>query len=70
MLVRNTQNHLSRLRKDKPGLAVLFENELGEIVGKLGSAFPRSLGMEAQGAFRDRLLPRKRGSLPKSERAN
>ncbi len=51
MLVRNTQNHLSRVRKDKPGLAIVFENELGEIIGKLGSAFPRSLGMEAQGRF-------------------
>ncbi|MEX1032778.1 MAG: type I-C CRISPR-associated protein Cas8c/Csd1 [Cellvibrionaceae bacterium] len=51
VLIRNTQHHLSRLRKDKPGLAVNLEKDLGEIVGKLGPEFPRSLRIESQGHF-------------------
>jgi CRISPR-associated protein Csd1 len=51
MLLRNAQNHLSRLRKDKPGLAFNLEREIGQIVEKLGTSFPRSLGLEAQGRF-------------------
>lgn len=51
MLLRNGQHHLSRLKKDKPGLAIHMENELGEIVNLLGEAFPRNLRLEAQGRF-------------------
>jgi len=51
MLLRNAQHHLSRLRKDKPGLAINLEREVGEIVDLLGTVFPRSLPLEAQGRF-------------------
>lgn len=51
VLLRNTQHHLSRLRKDKPGYAVNLEREIGEIIGLLGPTFPRSLRIEAQGHF-------------------
>lgn len=51
MLVRNAQHHLSRLRKDKPGLAVTLERDIGEIIDLLGSAFPRAMAIEAQGHF-------------------
>ncbi|WP_148713840.1 type I-C CRISPR-associated protein Cas8c/Csd1 [Chitinolyticbacter meiyuanensis] len=51
MLLRNVQHHLSRLRKDKPGLAVTLEASIGQIVDGLGNAFPRSLRLEAQGHF-------------------
>jgi CRISPR-associated protein Csd1 len=51
VLLRNAQHHLSRLRKDKPGYAVMLEKEVGEIVDLLGTSFPRSLGIEAQGHF-------------------
>lgn len=51
MLVRNAQHHLSRVRKDKPGFAVNLEKEVGEIVDRLGTTFPRSLRIEAQGHF-------------------
>jgi CRISPR-associated protein Csd1 len=51
MLLRNTQNHLAKLRKEKPGLAHTFEREIGEIVDGLGSTFPRSLRLEDQGRF-------------------
>lgn len=50
MLLRNAQHHLSRLRKDKPGLAVNVERDIGETVALLAD-FPRSLRIEAQGRF-------------------
>jgi CRISPR-associated protein Csd1 len=51
MLLRNARHHLSRLRKDRPGLAVNLQKELGEIVELLGPTFPKSLRIEAQGHF-------------------
>lgn len=51
VLLRNAQHHLGRLRKDNPGFAVNLEKEIGEIVDRLGTAFPRSLRIEAQGQF-------------------
>lgn len=51
VLLRNTQHHLSRLRKDKPGLAVNLEKEIGKIVDGLDSRFPKSLRIEDQGRF-------------------
>lgn len=51
VLLRNTQNHLSKLRKDKPKLAGFFEREIREIVDGLSEHFPRSLRIEAQGQF-------------------
>ncbi|WP_339645391.1 type I-C CRISPR-associated protein Cas8c/Csd1 [uncultured Porticoccus sp.] len=51
ILLRNTQNHLSKIRKEKPGLAVSMEKEVGEIFGLLGTTFPKSLRLENQGHF-------------------
>lgn len=51
VLLRNTQNHLGKLRKEKPGLAVNLEKEVGQIVDALPPAFPRSLPVEEQGRF-------------------
>jgi CRISPR-associated protein Csd1 len=51
VLLRNTQHHLSRLKKDKPGLAHVMEREISEIVGGLEAQFPRSLRIEEQGRF-------------------
>lgn len=51
MLLRNTQNHLAKLRKEKSGLAVTLEREISEIVDGLPSHFPRSLRLEDQGRF-------------------
>lgn len=51
MLLRNTQNHLAKVRKERPGLAHNLEREIGEIIGGLGSQFPRSLKLEDQGRF-------------------
>lgn len=51
MLLRNTQNHLAKLRKEKPGLAVTLEKEISEIIDGLPPQFPRSLRLEDQGRF-------------------
>ena len=51
VLLRNTQNHLGKLRKDKPGLAVVLEKDIREIVDGLSEKFPRSLLIEDQGRF-------------------
>jgi len=51
VLLRNTQNHLGKLRKDKPGMAVNLEKDIREIVDGLSEQFPRSLRIEDQGRF-------------------
>lgn len=51
VLLRNAQNHLGKLRKEKGGLAVVLEKEIGQTIDLLGTTFPRSLLIEAQGRF-------------------
>lgn len=51
LLIRGAQNHLSKVRKEKPGLAVTLEREIEGIVGHLPGTFPRSLRLEEQGRF-------------------
>ncbi|UXI67305.1 type I-C CRISPR-associated protein Cas8c/Csd1 [Tahibacter amnicola] len=51
VLLRNAQNHLSKIRKEKAGLAVVLEKEIGAIVDSLETSFPRSLAIAAQGRF-------------------
>lgn len=51
MLLRNAQNHLANLRKEKPGLAHHLEREIGEIIDGFGTQFPRGLKLEDQGRF-------------------
>lgn len=51
VLLRNTQNHLGKLRKEKPGWAVNLEKDIREIVDGLPESFPRSLPIEDQGRF-------------------
>lgn len=51
VLLRNAQNHFSKLRKGKAGLAVNLEKEIGQIVDALPPSFPRTLPIEEQGRF-------------------
>lgn len=51
VLLRNTQNHMTKLRKERPGQAVHLEKLLGDIVDGLPQQFPRSLNIENQGRF-------------------
>lgn len=49
-LLRRFQNHLSKLRREKPGLAIVRERLVQEIVGDL-LKFPPFLKIEEQGLF-------------------
>jgi len=55
VIISNGQNHLSKVRKDKPGWAHVLERELEEIVGRITPArpfsLPRSMPLEDQGEF-------------------
>lgn len=51
VLLRNTQNHLGKLRKERPGQAVNLERDIREIVDGLSEQFPRNLPIEDQGRF-------------------
>jgi len=50
VLLRLTQNHFKKLKSEKPGLAVVREKELGEVMEKLDT-FPATLKLEDQGEF-------------------
>lgn len=50
-LIAGCQNHLSKIRKDKPGFAVNIDKRLGEIVAALPTTFPKQLTIEQQGQF-------------------
>lgn len=51
VLLRNTQNHMSRIRKDKPGAAINIERDIQEVIDKMPGEFPKHLGMQDQGRF-------------------
>lgn len=50
-LIAGCQNHLSKIRKDKPGYAISIDKRLGEIVAALPATFPKQLTIEQQGQF-------------------
>ena len=50
-LLAGCQNHLSRLRKDKPGYAEILKRDLGEVMNGLDGEFPKHMTIEAQGRF-------------------
>jgi len=47
-LTAGSQNHLTRLRKDKPGYAVNLKKDLAEIIAGVEDSFPRHLSIEEQ----------------------
>lgn len=49
-LLRRSQHHVAKLRREKPGLAVDREKLLQSIVGML-QGFPRTMNLEQQGLF-------------------
>lgn len=49
-LIRLTQYHLAKLRKEKPGLGVVHEKAMQEILAEV-QAFPAHLSLEHQGLF-------------------
>ena len=50
-LIRKYQNHISKVGKEKKGLAINIEKKIGEIVDKLPAELPKTLSMEDQGRF-------------------
>src|SRR5690625_2009901 len=70
ILLRNAQNHLAKLRKEKPGFAVNLEKEIIEIIGGLPEAFPRSLPIEAQGQFAIGYYHQSQARFKKSDKDN
>lgn len=53
-LFGNYYNHLAKIRKNNPGRAVSLEKEMGEVLDGLkgeGTALPKTLDMDDQGAF-------------------
>lgn len=51
LLIRNMQNHMAKIRKDKYGLSVALEKDLQQIIGGLSSHFPAALDIRKQGQF-------------------
>jgi CRISPR-associated protein Csd1 len=55
LVVRGAQNHLAKVRKNRPGWAALIERELEEINGRFDprpeGTLPRSLRLQDQGEF-------------------
>ena len=49
-LLRNAQSHLAKVRRDKPGLHKVLQDDLGEVMSKLCD-FPRTLTMRDQAVF-------------------
>lgn len=49
-LMRLMQNHLTKIRQDKPGLAIVLDTETTELCGKIKN-FPMTLNLEQQGQF-------------------
>ncbi|WP_291934985.1 type I-C CRISPR-associated protein Cas8c/Csd1 [Limnohabitans sp.] len=50
-LIAGCQNHLSKIRKDKPGIAVNLDKQLGTVIARLPHSFPKQLTVEQQGQF-------------------
>jgi len=55
LIIANGQNHLSKVRKEKPGWAFMIERELEEVMAHIKPtmpfSLPRSLRLEDQGEF-------------------
>lgn len=69
MLLRNTQNHLSRLRKDRPGAAINLERDIRDAIDKLPGEFPKSLTIQDQGRFAIGYYHQSQARFAKSEQA-
>lgn len=50
-LIAGCQNHLSKIRKDKPGFAVNLDKQLGGVIASLPHSFPKQLTIDQQGQF-------------------
>ena len=51
VLLKLSVAHLSKLSREKPGLSVHFEKQLGDLMVRQGSGFPKRLSLVDQGSF-------------------
>lgn len=51
LLLRGVQDHLSKIRKATPGLAVKYEKAMSDVMGGLKADLPPTLDMRSQGLF-------------------
>lgn len=51
VLLKLSVAHLSKLSREKPGLAVHLEKQLGDLMAQQGSSFPKRLSLVDQGSF-------------------
>jgi CRISPR-associated protein Csd1 len=51
LLLKLSQPHLSRLRRDESGLAHLLQERIEGITTQIGVDFPRTLSLREQGIF-------------------
>ena len=66
-LLVGARHHLSRLRKDKPGLAVNLDKDLGEIIAALPEHYPRHFSIDEQGRFSIGYYQQKQSYFPPKE---
>tara|TARA_R110002072_G_scaffold1130_10_gene9448 strand:+ start:25694 stop:27499 length:1806 start_codon:yes stop_codon:yes gene_type:complete len=50
-LLSGSKNHLSKIRKKKPGLAIHYEKELSSIIDKIPTEYPKHFSIDSQGRF-------------------
>ena len=70
MLLRNAQNHLSKIGKEKKGWAYKLEEAIAQIVDGLPDHFPRSFSLQEQGRFAIGYYHQSRSGFAKSGNAD
>jgi len=50
-LIRGAQFHLNKIASQKRGLAVWYEQQIGEICNQIGTSMPATLNLEDQSLF-------------------
>jgi CRISPR-associated protein Csd1 len=50
-LIASSQNHLSKIRKDKPGYAINLKKDLASVMEGLDAQFPKHFSIDQQGQF-------------------
>lgn len=51
ILVKLAQNHLKKIRTDTPGLAIILDKQVTELMSHLDTNFPSHMNLAQQGAF-------------------
>ncbi|MGZ5056520.1 MAG: type I-C CRISPR-associated protein Cas8c/Csd1 [Methylobacter sp.] len=69
-LLSGSQNHLTKLRKDKPGYAVNLKKDLAEIIAGIENSFPLHLSVEEQGRFAIGYYHQKQSYFESSKKAD